>query len=305
MPGDPAGSPALRADSPIPVPDATAPRSAPPGQPARQPPAAAPEPPHRPEPAAASPASSGTGRPDAIRRYAASLFTADASRRADLEPLLALARTPATAPQVVAVVSSRDGSGASATAAGLARTLASVRDDYTALLRVPVDPVDIGTLREVGREHAFTVVDLGAHAGAETPQVLAASSQLVVVTGADRRAAEATRLTLARVHEVHPGLAGAGVIAVVCRTAKQYRRVLRELREDRSPQAAQIVPVPPDPALATTADPDLPRLRTATREAYLRLAASLTSARALRAPDPAGDGPPTGQLPTYTTNLHP
>lgn len=223
----------------------------------------------------------------AVRAYGASLFTAESTTRAQMHQLLALARTPQPVPQVVAVVSGRPGLGASTTAAGLARTLATVRDDHTALLGGATSPATDATIAEVRREHAFTVIDLGAHQGEETPRALAASTRMLVVTGAERRGAGATRLVLDRVHQVHPALTAGAVVAVVCRTGRQYRRVLRELSEDLSPQAAQIVPVPPDPAVRPADQLDLTRLRTATRGAYLRLAAALALPRPA---DPSGRG---------------
>jgi MinD-like ATPase involved in chromosome partitioning or flagellar assembly len=208
-----------------------------------------------------------------VRAYGASLFTAESPDRAQVDHLIAL--------------------GASTTAAGLARTLATVRDDHTALLGGTAGPVDAATIAEVRREHVFTVVDLGAHPGEETPMALAASTRVLVVTSADRRATAATRLLLDRIHQVHPALTSYAVVAVVCRNAKQYRRVSRELSSDRSPQASQIIPVPYDPAVQQVDHVDLTRLRTATRESYLRLAA------ALALPPPVTAGAPLGYLPTH------
>ena len=210
-----------------------------------------------------------------VRAFGAGLFTAESPDRAQLEQLLALARTPQPAPQVISVVAGRAGLGATGTAAAVARTLATVRDDHTALLGGPAGPVDGATIDQVRREHAFTVVDLGAHPGEETPVALDASTRVLVVTGVDRRATAATRVLLERLHLVHPSLARTAVIAVVCRSRAQFRRVSRELRSDPSPQAAQIVPVPEDPAMHRVDHVDLTRLRTTTREAYLRLAAAL------------------------------
>jgi MinD-like ATPase involved in chromosome partitioning or flagellar assembly len=228
-----------------------------------------------------------------VRAYGASLFTAESPDRAQVDHLIALARTPQPAPQVVSVLAGRPGLGASTTAAGLARTLATVRDDHTALLGGTAGPVDAATIAEVRREHVFTVVDLGAHPGEETPMALAASTRVLVVTSADRRATAATRLLLDRIHQVHPALTSYAVVAVVCRNAKQYRRVSRELSSDRSPQASQIIPVPYDPAVQQVDHVDLTRLRTATRESYLRLAA------ALALPPPVTAGAPLGYLPTH------
>lgn len=211
----------------------------------------------------------------AVRAYGASLFTAESPNRAGVGRLLAIARTPQPAPQVVSVLAGQPGLGTSATAAGLARTLATVREDHTALLGGPAAPVDPATIAEVRREHAFTVVDLGADQGEQTPLALAASTRVVVVTAADRRASNATRVVLERIHQVHPSLASHAVVAVVCRNPRQFRRVSRDLGGDPRPQAGQVIPIPYDPAVRQVDHVDLTRLRTATREAFLRLAAIL------------------------------
>lgn len=208
--------------------------------------------------------------------------------------LLAAARTPQWSPQVVSVLAGRPGLGASTTAAGVARTLATVRDDHTALLGGAARPADDLTIAEVSREHAFTLVDLGAHRGEETPRALAVSTRVLVVTAADRRATAATQLLLERIHQVHPPLAAATVVAVVCRSARQYRQLSRGLSEDLSAPAAQIVPVPYDPAVPRAEHLDLTRLRTLTREAYLRLAVAV----ALPQPAP-GAQPPAGYRPAH------
>jgi type VII secretion protein EccE len=265
----------------------------PPGMPTALPGVAPAPAPVSPAPAGGSPYPPPPDPHRAVRAYGASLFTAESPDRAQVDQLIALARTPQPAPQVVSVVAGRPGLGASTTAAGLARTLATVRDDHTALLGGTAGPVDAATIAEVRREHAFTVVDLGAHPGEETPMALAASTRVLVVTSADRRATAATRLLLDRIHQVHPALTSSAVIAVVCRNAKQYRRVSRELSSDRSPQASQIIPVPHDPAVQQVDHVDLTRLRTATREAYLRLAA------AVALPPPVTAGAPLGYLPTH------
>jgi type VII secretion protein EccE len=238
---------------------------------------------------------------DAVRAYGASLFTAESARRGYLEDLVALARTPHRSPQLVSVLAGRPGLGASTTAAGLARTLATVRDDYTALLSIDTGPVSNSRILAVCRDHAFTVVDLGAHTAEETPQALALSTRLVVVASADRRATPATKLTLDRASQVDPSLVAGAVIVVVCRNDRQYRRVLRELGSDLSPQAAQIIPIPPDPALRAVAEVNLAKLRAPTKEAYLRLAATLASPQ----PVPGDRVPHAVGPPPYTASLHP
>jgi type VII secretion protein EccE len=216
--------------------------------------------------------------------YGAGLFRPEPRRRTKVEQLLALARTPHRSAQVVAIIAGESGLGASTTAAGMARILATVRDDYTALLSAADRRVDVGTVQEVTREHAFTVVDLGAHASAVAQHILSICTRVVVVISAEPDATQSIGPILDRVHRVKPLLAAGAVIAAVCKTGRQYRRVIRELAGDKGPQAMQIIPVPPDPALRTMDELDLTRLETSTREAYLRLAA------AVAAPLPAAAG---------------
>jgi MinD-like ATPase involved in chromosome partitioning or flagellar assembly len=210
-----------------------------------------------------------------------------------VEQLMALVRTPHRSAQVVTVISGAGELGASTTAAGMARILATVRDDYTALLSVDAGRVNAATIQEVSRGHAFVVVDLGARAGDAAPQALSVSTRIVVVTSADKHDAAATRVILDRVHQVKPMLVAGAVIAVVCKTGRQYRRVVRELSADRTPQATQIIPIPADPAVRNLEELDLTRLAQATREAYLRLAAVVAAPR----PAAAGGPPPPPAVP--------
>lgn len=218
------------------------------------------------------------------RAYDSGLFRPEPRRRGKVEQLLALTRTPHRSAQVVAVIAGESGLGASTTAAGMARILATVREDYTALLNAADRRVDITTVQAVSREHAFTVVDLGAHASPAAQHILSICTRVVVVISAEQHAPQSIGPILDRIHRVKPVLAAGAVIATVCKTGRQYRRVLRELADDRGPHAAQIVPIPPDPALRTMDDLDLTRLEGSTREAYLRLAA------AAAAPQPAAAG---------------
>jgi MinD-like ATPase involved in chromosome partitioning or flagellar assembly len=205
--------------------------------------------------------------------------------------MITLVRTPHRSAQVVAVLAAGSGLGTSTTAAGMARILATVRDDYTALLSAATGRVNATSIQEVSRGHAYVVVDLGAHAGEVTPQALSVSTRVVVVTGADEHDDAATHTILGRIHQVKPVLVAGAVIAVVCKSGRQYRRVVKKLSEDRTPQATQIIPIPADPALRAMDELDLTRLAQATREAYLRLAAAVAT------PRPAAAGGPPAAVP--------
>lgn len=226
----------------------------------------------------------------AARAYGASLFTSESRRRDKVEQLITQVRTPHRSAQVVAVLAGDSGVGTSTTAAGMARILATLRDDYTALLSVEKGRVTAATIQDVNRKHAFVVVDLGGHTGEATPQALSISTRVVIVTSADQHDPAATRAILDRIHRVKPMLAAGAVVAVVCKTGRQYRRVVRDLSEESTPQSTQAIPIPADPAVRTTDDLDLTRLAQVTREAYLRLAAAVAVPR----PAAAGGAPASG-----------
>jgi MinD-like ATPase involved in chromosome partitioning or flagellar assembly len=65
-------------------------------------------------------------------------------------------------------------------------------------------------------------------------------------------------------------------VAVVCASARDYREVTAALRAMLGVAAARIVAVPTDRALVSGGPFDMDRLRPATREAYLELAALAT-----------------------------
>jgi MinD-like ATPase involved in chromosome partitioning or flagellar assembly len=272
------------------------------------------------------------GARQAVTAFGSGLFTAGSAQRIQEEQhLVANVRTPQREHQVVVFVAGKGGVGVTTTAAGVALTVATLRDDHTALIdaqagthslqrwlsdgvtstlpdlaephsrpavspvlplsngldvvdgapwQEPTAPAKLSTLiGDLLRDHTFTFVDLGDDAGATARQTLTASTRVVVVTAADRHAARATRLTLDRIHQVQPARLHDAVVVVVCLERGQYRRVLRELRNDLEAQTTQIVPIPYEPTLAAMDQLDLSRLRAASREAYLRVAAALAAPR--------------------------
>jgi hypothetical protein len=82
-----------------------------------------------------------------------------------------------------------------------------------------------------------------------------------------------------------------------CWTSGLYRGLSGTLAGDPSPHAARIIPVPHDPALPKMEHLDLSRLRTETREAYLRLAAAVASP----GPEDPDSGPPAATLAMTTS----
>ena len=198
----------------------------------------------------------------------------------ELDRLAARARIPPREAQVVSFIAARGGAGSTTTATGVALTMATLRPDHTALLDAHAATAThlTAAIHDLRQDHAFVLVDLGTAGGDLAGQAVAASTRIVVVTGADRPGARATRLGLDLIQRVRPGLLADAVVAVVCRSPRQYRRVLRRLDGDTSSEAARIIPVPFEPACQVTQHLDLTRLLAPTRQAYLRVAAALADA---------------------------
>ncbi|MGA8115982.1 MAG: hypothetical protein WCA46_20175, partial [Actinocatenispora sp.] len=151
----------------------------------------------------------------------------------------------------------------------------------------PVDRAALSRLvAELRDEHPFTLLDAGNDPGGTVPDAIARADQVVVVTAANAVAVEATRVALGRVFQVDQRMMGRLVVAMVCPSRRSSRRTARRLHRQLGVEAGRLVLVPYDPALADGGPFDVDRLRAATREAYLRLAALIT--------DPAPAGPRHG-----------
>ncbi|WP_238019602.1 hypothetical protein KZZ52_27745 [Dactylosporangium sp. AC04546] len=135
------------------------------------------------------------------------------------------------------------------------------------------DPVTPAGLRRVlaalTAGHAFVVLDLGDDAG----DVSRLADRAVVVTAPTAAAVDGTRRVLDRLWRADPAAAGTAAVAVVCPEPAAHRRLVRRLHEELSADVARIVLVPYDQALPGPGPLDPARLRPATREAYLALAA--------------------------------
>ncbi|WP_432832689.1 hypothetical protein [Dactylosporangium sp. CA-092794] len=225
-------------------------------------------------------------------------------------------------PRVVAVLSGSGGTGTTTTAAGIAATMAALRDDAVVLVdaqtgtgslaaRMPgvavqravptawdlavrgeravpraqqgrpavVDAAPRGApmtpyhleraLDALAARYTFLVLDLGDDAGA----LAGLADRVVVVTVPAEAAVDGARRALDRVGRCGPEVAETAAVAVVCREPAAHRRLVRRLHEELSADVARLVLVPYDRALDGPGLPDPVRLRPATREAYLALAA--------------------------------
>jgi MinD-like ATPase involved in chromosome partitioning or flagellar assembly len=137
----------------------------------------------------------------------------------------------------------------------------------------------VGLLEDLREEYPFTAVDAGNEASEPAYAALARADQVVIVTAASRDALDATRVALGRIQQVDPYRVPTAVIALVCTTARGYRPVARALRRDLGLEQYRIVVVPFDRGLVAGYRFDPDRLRPATREAYLRIAALLADRR--------------------------
>ncbi|MEX0428604.1 hypothetical protein AB3X52_13315 [Nocardioides sp. DS6] len=139
----------------------------------------------------------------------------------------------------------------------------------------PLGRREVGRLLELlGSAHAFTLFDVGDDAGDGAHSALARADQVVAVTGPGSIGAEA----LARVHErigfVNPVAARAVVNVVVCPHDDAYRQTQREI----GGAGPSFVVVPPERALRAGTPFDPAVVGAATRQAILRVAASMAMA---------------------------
>jgi MinD-like ATPase involved in chromosome partitioning or flagellar assembly len=259
----------------------------------------------------------------AVRLLSLGVVRGGVAEAAELERLLIEAVRVPLHRRVVGVLAGTGGAGATTTAAGVATTLAALRDEPVVLLdgqagsaslagRVPglgghrtpaptvwdvavdgeraaplLTPGGLGLVdaapRRAGRErylgraldvlgeqHPLAVMDLGDDA-AELAGL--ADRVLVVTTPAAAAVDGATRL-LERLWRADPDRVAA--VAVVCPHPSAHRRLVRRLHEELSADVARVVVVPYDAALRDGGAFEPARLRPATREAYLALAALAT-----------------------------
>lgn len=141
----------------------------------------------------------------------------------------------------------------------------------------PVDRAGLLHLLENLRaDYQFIALDVGNDMSEAAHGTFARSDQVVVVTAAAADALDATRIALGRIQQVDPYRLATAVIAVVCPTGHHHRAAARALRTDLGVEKSRIVAVPFDPYLVSGRRFHADRLRTATREAYLHLAALVT-----------------------------
>ena len=143
---------------------------------------------------------------------------------------------------------------------------------------VPPDPSKLSRLLARLRESfQFIAIDGGNETGASGQAALSRADQAVIVTPTSSDAVGAARVALGRIQHTDPALLTTLTVAVVCLAGRGHQKTVRALRDELGLQESRIVPVPYDPGLVSGDRFDPDRLRTVTREAYLRLAALLAS----------------------------
>lgn len=235
--------------------------------------------------------------------------------------LVTRARIRRPEPRMIAFLAGKGGVGTTTTAAGVALTLATLRNDTTALVSArsgtgslgyrlhgqPAPPVPalvgaepsqeplwvygnlavvdgspwhtptprgslVQLLEDLRGRHPITVVDVGNDLGESAQGALGRADQVVLVTSASQDAVAATRIALSRVHQVDPFRLATIVVALTCLSERQYRRTARRLRTELGVAGPRVVPIAFDPWLAAGDRLDPARMRSTTREAYLRIA---------------------------------
>jgi MinD-like ATPase involved in chromosome partitioning or flagellar assembly len=141
----------------------------------------------------------------------------------------------------------------------------------TPLRRADVPPL----LDRLGRDHAFTLVDVGNDPGEAAYAALARSDQTVIVTCAGAWGLSSARVAAARLRDVDTFAIDRAIYVVVCTNDESYRKVHREVMQQLAQGPVRAVVVPPDPDLAAGQPFDPSRVRPSTREAMLEVAAAI------------------------------
>jgi MinD-like ATPase involved in chromosome partitioning or flagellar assembly len=281
-----------------------------------------------PDPVALPAAGRPTGWRRAVRAATFGLVSpgvAEAARRGHV--LVARARARPDEPRVIAFVAAKGGVGTTASAAGVALSLAAVRSDVTAVLATHTGagslPDRLGTRTPAGaamsrlavvddvpwqapvprlhlmrlleqqrRRHPLTLVDLGNELSDAAHGALGRADQVVVVTSASPDAVATMGVALSRIQQVDPDRLASMVVVITCLTPRQHRHAARRLGREHGIGGDRIVVVPFDPALAHVRAAGAPRLRDRTQVAYLRIAGLVAQPGEGTGPAPAAPHPP-------------
>lgn len=148
----------------------------------------------------------------------------------------------------------------------------------TPLRRADVPPL----LDRLGRDNTFTLVDVGNDPGEAAYAALARSDQTVIVTCAGAWGLSSARVAAARLRDIDTFAIDRAIYVVVCTNDESYRKVHREVMQQLAQGPVRAVVVPPDPELAGGQPFDPSRVRPATREAMLEVAAAIAVTSGVR-----------------------
>ncbi|MET7402570.1 hypothetical protein ABZS66_54730 [Dactylosporangium sp. NPDC005572] len=271
----------------------------------------------------------GTVLARAVRALTLGLVDPGAIEALDLErDLVASVCAPQRRARVVAVVSGHGGAGTTTTAAGIALTLAALRQDATVLadaragtgsitnrlagrvgpglrqvadgprsalpfvggggLRTvdgapPSEPLGAGEMRaavdELTVTHTFTLLDVGNDLSPAGQEAVRLADQVVVVTTASDEGLRSAQVVLDRIGDREGDAWVSTVFAVVRMRPESDGRAHRRLRR-LTEGSAEAALIPHDRYLSSGGRIEPSRLRPATRQAYLALAALVAGAGA-------------------------
>lgn len=148
----------------------------------------------------------------------------------------------------------------------------------TPLRRADVPPL----LDRLGRDNTFTLVDVGNDPGEAAYAALARADQTVIVTCAGAWGLSSARVAAARLRDIDTFAIDRAIYVVVCTNDESYRKVHREVMNQLAQGPVRAVVVPPDPELAGGQPFDPSRVRPATREAMLEVAAAIAVTSGVR-----------------------
>jgi MinD-like ATPase involved in chromosome partitioning or flagellar assembly len=137
-------------------------------------------------------------------------------------------------------------------------------------------------LERLGRDFAFTLVDVGNDSGQAGGAALARSDQTVIVTSVGHWGLAAAQMASIRLRDIDPYAVQRAVYVVVCTNDKGYRRVHREVMQQLANGPVRVVVVPPDASLRSGTPFDPSAVSTATREAMLEVAAAVAVSGGVR-----------------------
>ncbi len=140
----------------------------------------------------------------------------------------------------------------------------------------------VALMDRLGRDFAFTLVDVGNDSGQASAAALARSDQTVIVTSAGQWGLAAAQMAATRLRGIDPFAVERAVYVVVCTHDESYRRVHREVMQQLARGPVRVIVVPPDVSLRAGRPFDPSAVSAATRAAMLEVAAAVAVSGGVR-----------------------